>query len=208
MPSRTGKQCRERYFNHLKPSLNRSAWSPQDDALLYQLYSTMGPKWAAIAGLLRGRNSNGAKNRFHAIRRRLEKDSSKLVSDSSKKESPTPQNLLNRLKSFKTIDESTSRMETVRILIDAFEKKRSFPSAPTHGFAFDLINVLCNDIVCSRCGLSVPSKQTGGKICKKTGWCESCSSTPAYMYRDLLRLAHTMLYEVRSKSKEEEQAEK
>jgi hypothetical protein len=43
---------------------------------------------------------------------------------------------------------------------------------------------------CSRCGLLVPSEQTGERICQTTKWCESCISTPAYFCGDILRLAH------------------
>lgn len=39
---RTGKQCRERYYNHLKPDITKITWSVEEDALLIQSQKIMG----------------------------------------------------------------------------------------------------------------------------------------------------------------------
>lgn len=33
---RVGKQCRERWFNHLDPTLKKSSWTPEEDEILVQ----------------------------------------------------------------------------------------------------------------------------------------------------------------------------
>lgn len=32
---RTGKQCRERWYNHLDPKVNKEAWSYEEEATLF-----------------------------------------------------------------------------------------------------------------------------------------------------------------------------
>lgn len=59
MPDRTGKQCRERYVNHLNPRLKTSDWSPVEDATIFHLYSTGGSHWAKMAKMIPGRTDNG-----------------------------------------------------------------------------------------------------------------------------------------------------
>jgi hypothetical protein len=36
---RNGKQCRERYHNHLKGGISKEKWTPHEENLLIQLHS-------------------------------------------------------------------------------------------------------------------------------------------------------------------------
>jgi len=72
LPGRIGKQCRERWTNHLNPDIKKSKWSLWEDATIVDLHKKMGNKWCDIAKLVPGRSDNAIKNRFNSnLRRRL-----------------------------------------------------------------------------------------------------------------------------------------
>ena len=74
IPGRTSKQCRERWFNFLDPSLKRTGhWSKAEDAKLWQLSQTYGRKWSQIARELPGRTENGVKVRYNALDRNFKR---------------------------------------------------------------------------------------------------------------------------------------
>ncbi|EGR28083.1 myb-like DNA-binding domain protein [Ichthyophthirius multifiliis] len=63
---RTGKQCRERWFNNLDPEVKIGFWSPQEDNLIFEGYLKNGSSWSAIAKQIQGRTENSVKNRFYS----------------------------------------------------------------------------------------------------------------------------------------------
>ena len=68
-PDRSGKQCRERWYNHLDPAVKKGDWSEEEDRVLLELQASMGNQWAMMTKSLPGRSDNAIKNRFHAISR-------------------------------------------------------------------------------------------------------------------------------------------
>mmetsp|Transcript_10788 Transcript_10788/g.16036 ORF Transcript_10788/g.16036 Transcript_10788/m.16036 type:complete len:294 (-) Transcript_10788:204-1085(-) len=73
LAGRNGKQCRERFVNHLEANIKKGEWSEEDDRKLQTLQSKYGNKWASIAQHMSGRPPCEVKNRFNTLKRRAQK---------------------------------------------------------------------------------------------------------------------------------------
>ena len=62
MQHRSAKQCRERYHQNLKPSLNHEPISSHEGEVIEQMVNEMGKRWAEIARRLGNRSDNAVKN--------------------------------------------------------------------------------------------------------------------------------------------------
>ena len=67
---RTGKQCRERWHNHLNPGINKDCWELAEEIALFSTHANLGNKWAEISNYLSGRTDNSIKNHFYSTLRK------------------------------------------------------------------------------------------------------------------------------------------
>ncbi|KAE8077295.1 hypothetical protein FH972_015868 [Carpinus fangiana] len=79
---RTGKSCRLRWLNYLKPDIKRGNLTPQEQLLILELHSKWGNRWSKIAQHLPGRTDNEIKNYW---RTRVQKQARQLNIESNSK---------------------------------------------------------------------------------------------------------------------------
>ncbi|KAJ9142616.1 hypothetical protein NKR23_g7089 [Pleurostoma richardsiae] len=78
--TRTPKQCRERYHQNLKPTLNHDPITPEEGQQIEQLVHEIGKRWAEIARRLHGRSDNAVKNWWNGSQNRRKRQDRRRAS--------------------------------------------------------------------------------------------------------------------------------
>jgi hypothetical protein len=189
MYGRNGKQCRERYVNHLNPRLKNSDWTLIEDATIFHLYNTMGSQWSNMSKLIPGRTDNGIKNRFHNLRRQHEREDQQRMR-LSKASDFEHQIHLDRLRDLPDhlrgkVDELWDMNESIGVLAAQSVIGGNAARSGTRFGPFRSVN--SEGEQCARCGLFAPSTHCGTEICTKYGWCVPCTRLPSHLCSNLLR---------------------
>lgn len=202
VPHRTGKQCRERYFNHLASTVSAAkAWTPVEDATVCRLYGQVGSRWAFISKFLPGRSDNNVKNRFHYLRRQLDKQEAMPAPEFDNDEPGALMYDVSRHfdqiresvdATFRSNDGLAVSVEDLLVRMLRTGQRLLSPRDVYSGFFGPFEAPRSSSEPCSRCGFTVPSAQTGSEVCSKTRWCVECSMTTVFLSDAALRVEHQL----------------
>ncbi|KAE8714244.1 Transcription factor MYB57 [Hibiscus syriacus] len=141
---RTGKSCRLRWLNYLRPDIRRGNITLEEQLLILELHSRWGNRWSKIAQHLPGRTDNEIKNYW---RTRVQKHAKQLKCDVNSKQFKDTMRylwmprLVERIQAATTTDNRTAENSSTATAAssDSIEAQVSDLTNCTysHGFHFD-----------------------------------------------------------------------
>jgi hypothetical protein len=163
-------------------------WSAIEDAQIFHLYSTMGSHWAKMSKIIIGRTDNGIKNRFHNLRRQLEREDEHRLRLSTADNFPE-EIRLDRLREFPDeLKGKEADLWDMKFGIGVLAAQSILGGSISRSSGrFGPFRPAESGELCVRCGLLMPSIHTGSEVCTKSGWCQSCTRIPPHVCSSLLR---------------------
>ncbi|KAF8037897.1 hypothetical protein BT93_B0668 [Corymbia citriodora subsp. variegata] len=76
--ARTGKSCRLRWMNYLRPNIRHGNITKEEEDMIIELHRLLGNKWATIAARLPGRTDNEIKNYWNTRLKKRIRNGNKL----------------------------------------------------------------------------------------------------------------------------------
>lgn len=79
MKDRSVRQCKERYYHYLSPSIKKGKWSNEEDELLFSAIEKHGKRWKIIERMFDGRTEIDIRNRYNVLMRKKKKENSQML---------------------------------------------------------------------------------------------------------------------------------
>lgn len=143
-----------------------------------------------MSKVIPGRTDNGIKNRFHNLKRQLDREEeSRIRSPRPNKYEvkvreqwirDIPPTMRSKIEELWNVERGIGKIaaDTIKATRDSEEEKNA---------RYGPFLKATSPVQCLRCAMFVPSVQCGDEVCAKTQWCRSCTDVPMHLSGNTLR---------------------